>query len=104
MARNFDERVNAWLIRLEIDENFEPFGTKKLNKLTKLCRSKSIVVFIKSRSRESGIVLWKSNKIDYLLTLKATTRKTAFEMKEIYKFVADFLIFSLKDGHLGKNS
>lgn len=103
MIRNFNEGVNAWLIKLEIDENFEPFDSSKLNGFTRFCRSKSIVVFFKSKSRESGILFWKSSDIDCLLTLKPPKKKTAFEIEELYNFVADFLIFSLKDGHLGEH-
>jgi len=91
------------LIRLDIENNFESFDIKQLDELTKMCIRKSIVVFFTSRSRESSLIFWKSSIIDYLLTLKRPLKKSAFEMKELYGFIADFLIFYISQGHLGKH-
>jgi len=88
-------------IRLEIEENFSSFSANNLQRFKNMFRTKSIVILFMSRSRESFLLFWKSKDIDYFLTFKPPEKKTTFEIKELYGFIACCLVTSLIEGHLG---
>jgi len=95
------EKSDGIRIRLEIEENFSSFSINNLQKFMNMFSTKSIVILFMSKRRESLLLFWKSKDIDYLLTFKPPEKKTAFEIKELYGFIACSLVSSLSCGHLG---
>lgn len=89
-------------IRFKIENGFEDISQKEIDILSTIFSKKSLVVFLESSNNEKFFIFWKSRQIQHFLTLKPYCENTSKNDKKIYKFVADFLATSLKNGRLGK--
>ena len=90
------------MIRLRTEQNFSSFNSNELQGFLNMFMKKSIVLLISSNSCESFMLFWKSDKIDFFLVFKPPQKKTIFEIKELYGFIACCLVDFLCNNHLGK--
>jgi len=102
MSHEFSDIKKPLLVQFQIEENFRSIGSYNILNLTRIFIAKSIVVVFMSERNESFSVFWKLSNMDFVLTLKPVKKKPGLEIKELYKFVIEFLIFYLSKGHLGK--
>lgn len=101
VENDFDQTKQALLIQCSIEDNFEELNQEQLSKLAHIFNTKAVVIFFTSKDFNSMLIYWKSKDIDYFLALAPPIKKTVIECKEVYGFIADFLIHSLSRNYLG---
>jgi hypothetical protein len=97
-----EDTTTILFIKFKINDNFSELSSGEIYELTKQCTKKSIVVYFESLSGDSFSIYWKSKDIQSLLAFAAYKDEVVKEDKELTQFVVDFLVNSLKNGHLGK--
>lgn len=98
---NLDETL---LINIQVDGIVEKFRQSEVQKLSKNCKNKSIVILIETKKHDKFCVYWKSKNIPNLLILSPYSDITAVNDKDFYDFLANSLADSLANGHLGELS
>ena len=92
----------VFLIKFKINENFGNLSSGEIYELTKNCANKSIIVYFASSDEDNFMIYWKSKDAQKILTLSAYKDGFVMDDKDICEYVVDFLVKSLKNGHLGE--
>ena len=66
------------------------------------CSKKSIILFLATKNGENFYLIWKSKKIQHFLMIELYKNCEFFNNLKLFEFIAEFLIKSLKQEHLGK--
>ncbi|XP_070495126.1 uncharacterized protein [Chironomus tepperi] len=88
-------------LKFEIDESFTDLSASQLYYLGMKCEHKAVVVAISSKDGEKISIYWKSKELQHFLTFKAYNGMIFREYKELFDFIINFLVTSLRIGHLG---
>jgi len=90
-------------IEADIEESTESVSQSDLNMLGKKFYSKPLIVIILRKNCDKPMIFWKSDTIGYFLSLKSySSEDDAWMDRKMYEFILDFLIKSLRSGHLGE--
>lgn len=90
------------LLRLQIkDVSCKPSLTE-LDNLAQKCSTNSIVMFLATKDGENIYLIWKLRSIQHFLMIKLYENCDFFNNLRLFEFIAEFLIKSLKQEHLGK--
>jgi len=89
-------------LRLQIQDVSRKPSLAELDELAIKCSINSIVLFLATRDGKKFYLIWKSNKIQQFLITKIYENCEFFNNLRLFEFIAEFLIKSLKHGHLGK--
>jgi len=90
------------VVKLCIEDDVGSISQYELSMLAEKFHKKSVIVIILRKIDDSPLIFWKSDAIGYFFTLNEFSNTTSNDERKIYEFVGDFLIKSLKVGHLGK--
>lgn len=90
------------LLNIEIDGTFEKLRQSEVQKLSKKCKNKSIVVLFASKNQDKFSLYWKSKAIQNFLTFSPYNDTPVISDKDFYLFISKFLTESLIEEHLGK--
>ncbi|CAG9812043.1 unnamed protein product [Chironomus riparius] len=101
VENNLSNIKQALQILYTIEEPFEELNQQQLTKLSVIFNTKSVVIFFMSTDYKLMLIYWKTKDIDYFLSLAPPKKLTILECKEVYGFIADYLIHSLSKNHLG---
>lgn len=90
------------LLNIEIDGIWENLRQSELQKSSKKCKNKSIVVLLSSKNQDKFSLYWKSKEIPNFLILSPYSDTPTINDKHFYDFLAKFLAESLAAGNLGE--
>lgn len=90
------------LLTIQLDEIFQNLSQIELQKLSRSCRNKSIVLVFESKSQDKFSIYWKSKEMQNFLILAAYNDTPVVTDRNFYYYLATFLAECLACGHLGK--
>ena len=92
---------NVLLFRLQIKDVSRKPSLTELDELAQKCSTNSIILFLVTKDVGNFYLIWKSDQIQHFLMIKLYENCDFFNNLRLFEFIAEFLIKSLKQGHLG---
>lgn len=96
------EYLSVFIVRLKIKDIFHNPSSIELNELGLKCATNSIVILLVTDDGNNYFLYWKSKDIKHFMTFKIYDRCRFMNNVDIFEFIAQFLVDSLRHGHLGK--
>jgi len=89
------------IISVTMNTLFEHPDRTEIQNLAAICKTKPVMIIFFTESFDRFQIFWKSKEITNFLTLKPL-KKPLSKQKQLFGFIADFLIHCLPNGHSGK--
>ena len=90
------------LLKFQTTDNFPDLSSTDLHQLNKIFKHTSAVIIFESENHESISIFWKLNEIEEFLLLKINEKLDIEKDRKLQQYVADFIVKSIKNNHLGK--
>ena len=89
-------------IQFVISERFREPTQSELDELSKICQENFILITFESEDCKQFCTLWSTKEIGHFLKLNTHKEVFSGSDKIFFKFINNFLVDSLKTGHLGE--
>ncbi|XP_070491682.1 uncharacterized protein [Chironomus tepperi] len=97
----FVELKSVSIAKFLLDESLTDEKCEILYKISEKWTDRSIVVIFSSNDKEQCMIYWKTKELHNFLTFKFHNDEPLKFGKDLRKFIAEFLIISLDNGHSG---
>ena len=105
-ASNAKEEVielkNVLVAKFIIDESLSDAKPELLYVINEKWSNRAIIIIFKSNDKENTFIYWKTKELHNFLTFKLQNEEHLKIDENLRKFIVEFLIISLDNGHLGE--
>jgi hypothetical protein len=103
---NIEEEIDGLnditLIKFEVKEDFEPLNSREIQQMSTKFSFLSTIISFSSKDSGKFNVYWKPKYIQHFLSMRSSQNLSIEDSEQLIKFVEEFFMDSLKQGHLGK--
>lgn len=101
--KDFCNRENIKIINFEYADNVSDFTSSELENSAQKFIDQSVIIVINSKKDGNFMIYWTLKGHQLLLSLILNRNLDLSEKQKLREFIVDFLIESLKIGHLGES-
>ncbi|XP_070506445.1 uncharacterized protein [Chironomus tepperi] len=101
MKAHLNDKKSILMLKVRISENLSEISSDDLNELNNLCKEKSIIILLTAIKDFKCFIYWKLFNIPNFMTISHYNESFVHEDREVYNFIADFLLDCLRHGGMG---